>query len=193
MKKGRSVSGVDMNKLTVSEFAALATKTKAGEITGFPVGTRVRTEHGERSVETLKEGDRIITRHGKLVTVAAVELGDVPTSQGPILISKGALGGGLPRRDVMMAPDQNILLADPLLEQLFDCATAMVTTRDLIGLEGVDEMSNTTPLAYVQVQCDAPEVLFCSGLACVSHTEDEGFTKAPKLDKSQTETYLAQL
>jgi len=182
-----------MNKLSISEFAACAAETGAGQVTGFSSGSRVRTEHGERSVETLRAGDRIITRHGKLAQIKAVEVGQMPSTQAPVMISKGALGRGLPRRDVMMAPDQNILLADPLLEQLFDCATAMVATSDLVGLDGVQRVATLNPLAYVQVECDAPEVLFCSGLACVSHTQNEGYDKAPKLDSSQTATYLAQL
>lgn len=193
MNKCELVNGVKMNKHAMTDFAAYATDTKSGQITGFPVGTRVRTEHGERSVETLQSGDRIITRHGKLVTVKSIEVGNVPTKDGPIMISKGALGGGLPRRDIMMAPDQSVLLADPLLEQMFDCTTAMVKIRDLIGLKGVEVVSNITPLAYVQVECDEPEVLFCSGLACVSHTSLGKFDKAPKLNRTQTQAYLDQL
>jgi len=182
-----------MNKHAISDFTAFATDTSKGHVTGFPVGTRVRTEHGERSIETLKAGDRIIARHGKLASIKSTQTGDQPTKDGPILIEKGALGGGLPRRDVLMAPDQNILLADPLLEQLFDCTTAIVTTRDLIGLKGVGEVSNITPLAYVQVECDVPEVLFCSGLACVSQSAESELKLAPKLDRDQTRTFLAQL
>jgi len=182
-----------MREVAVSEFATFQAKDNAVELTGFPVGTRVRTEHGERSVETLQAGDRVITRHGKLISVKSVELGSVPADKAPVMILKGALGGGLPRRDLMIAPDQNILLADPLLEHLFDCSTAMVSARDLIGLDGIEEVSNIMPLAYVQVQFEAPEVLFCSGLACISCPQADSFNGAPKLDKPQIGTYLDQL
>ncbi len=182
-----------MNKHVATDFAAFATDTSTGHVTGFPVGTRVRTEHGERSIETLQAGDRIIARHGKLASVTATQTGNLPTKEGPILITKGALGGGLPRRDVLMAPDQSILLADPLLEQLFDCKTAMVTARDLLELNGVEEATNITPLAYVQVECDTAEVLFCSGLACVSKSAEKDAKLAPKLDRDQTEAFLARL
>jgi len=182
-----------MNKLASTEFATFATNTAKSLIAGFPVGTRVRTEHGERSIETLQAGDRIITRHGKLAEIKSVMSGNESPKDRPILIGKGALGGGLPRRDVLMAPDQDILLADPLLEQLFDCTTAMVTPRDLLSLDGVEEAENITPLAYVQVECETPEVLFCSGLACISNAASGPFDQAPKLNREQTKTYLAQL
>ncbi len=182
-----------MNKHAFADFAVAETISSQSTFAGFPVGTRVRTEHGERSVETLQPGDRVVTRYGKLVEVQAVDRGKLASKKRPIVISKDALGGGLPRRDVMVAPDQQILLADPLLEQLFDCTTAVVTAKHLLDLDGVEEAFDITPLSFVQVKCDAPEVLFCSGLSCISHASGMSYDRAPVLRSDMAKFYFDQL
>ena len=182
-----------MNKQAISEFAMATTMHQITPTVGFPVGTRVRTEHGERAVETLKPGDRVVTRHGKLVEVFGVGLCSSKGCESPIRISKHALGGGLPRRDVILAPDQSVLLADPLLEQLFDCTTALVSARDLVALDGVEPVENLEASTMVHVQCSAPEVLFCSGLSCISHNDDAHYDRAPKLAPDMVKTFTDQL
>ncbi len=182
-----------MNKHAVADFETLTTSDVKGLETGFSVGTKVRTEHGERSVETVSVGDRMITSNGKLTEVVSVSTAFPHTSSNPVMIEKDALGTGLPRRDVMLAPDQSILITDPVLEQLFDCTSAVVSARDLVGIKGITEVTNITPMAYVHVACNAPEVLFCSGLACLSDISDVHFERAPKLGAAMVKAYAAQI
>ncbi len=182
-----------MNKHAITEFPGANSMRRSAPTVGFPVGTRIRTEHGERAVETLKSGDRVVTRHGKLVDVLGVDLRSTNEAQSPIRISKDALGGGLPRRDVVLAADQSVLLADPLLEQLFDCTTALVSARDLVGLCGVEPVNDIETSVMVHVECGAPEVLFCSGLSCISQTDDAIYDRAPKLAPEMVKTYTDQL
>lgn len=192
-RKDGPVLGVVMNMHASRDFAEFRQIDPVDRFTGFPVGTRVRTEHGERSIETLVAGDRVITRHGKLVTVTSVSLDSGPdsgTGIRSIMISKGALGEGLPRRDIVLAPDQNVLLADPLLEQLFDCTSAMVRAGDLVALDGVEAVTNPSATAFVQVEFSEPEVLFCSGLAGESHSQTARYTKAPCLNEMQVRQFI---
>ena len=182
-----------MNKHALADLAVEKGSSGQNASAGFPVGTKVRTEHGERSVETLQPGDRVVTRYGKLVKVKSVERTQPSASDVPIAIEKDALGPGLPRRDVMVASDQQILCADPLLERLFDCTTAVMNARDLLELDGVAQSTEVTPLAFVKVNCEGPEVLFCSGLSCISQAAGETYDRAPTLCAEMTKAYFAQL
>jgi len=171
---------------SIIDVPVTAGDSATDNVTGFPVGTQIRTEHGEVTVETLAQGDRLITQNGKLVTVVSVKI-ETRTATSveahPVMIESGSLGGGLPRRDVLVAPDQNILLCHPNLERLFDCTSAMAEARHLTVLDGVQTVPNDTPISYARVEFEKPEVVYCSGLPGQSHGSPICYAKVPKLSR----------
>lgn len=86
----------------------------------FLAGTLIATDKGEAAVETLRIGDLVRTREGDLVPVRWIGRQTVarrfatPETSFPIRIRAGALGEGLPRRDLLVSPD-HALLVDGLL------------------------------------------------------------------------------
>jgi len=139
-----------MSTQTITEFPI-----KVSQTTGFARGTRVRTEHGERAVETLVAGDRVIARHGKIVTVINVSdsmCGADSANQG-VLIEQGALGNDLPRRDLMVGPRQKIQVNDD-----------QIAAMDLGFMEGIKLVSNRPSIRFVSIEFDKAEVIYCSGL-----------------------------
>ena len=155
-------------------------------MTGFPVGTRIRAEHGEVTVETLVQGDRLITQNGKLVTVVSVKIETRTATSDeahPVMIERGSLGRGLPRRDVLVAPDQNIVLSHANLERLFDCTSVMAEARHLTALDGVQVVPDDTPISYARVEFEQSEVVYCSGLPGQSHGSPICYSKVPKLSR----------
>ncbi|MCS6931847.1 MAG: Hint domain-containing protein, partial [Acetobacteraceae bacterium] len=72
-------------------------------------GTLVATPEGERPVETLAPGDLVITSDGRAVPVRFVGVQHVyprfarDGEAAPVRITAGALGGGLPRRDLLVS------------------------------------------------------------------------------------------
>jgi hypothetical protein len=88
----------------------------------FMPGTHVATPSGEVAVEALKAGDLVLTAEGASAPVRWIGhqtfsrlFGD-PARILPIRIRAGALGGGLPRRDLRVSPD-HALLVDGVLVQ----------------------------------------------------------------------------
>jgi autotransporter passenger strand-loop-strand repeat protein len=74
-------------------------------------GTRIATPAGEAAVETLKIGDAAITRFGgyrRIKWIGRQSFGARfirdNRHQLPVRIGAGALGGGLPRRDLLVSP-----------------------------------------------------------------------------------------
>ncbi|WP_425051820.1 Hint domain-containing protein [Psychromarinibacter sp. S121] len=85
----------------------------------FGPGTGIATPDGPAAVETLKPGDRVLTAEGQEVPVLWIgrqtqrpRFFDV----GLVRLRKGALGDGLPARDLMVTSD-HALLIDGLLVQ----------------------------------------------------------------------------
>lgn len=139
--------------------AAAVSKT----VSGFAEGTAIRTEHGARAVETLAEGDKVITRYGKPVAINRIVTTE---TTGPLVhVAKNAFSQGTPRREMLVAPDQMIMLTAPVLEWLYDCTAALLPIRHLTCLDGVQEVSLSTPVRVLTLELDAPRIIFGSGLA----------------------------
>lgn len=82
----------------------------------FLADTRIATPDGERAVEELAPGDLILTADGRTVPVWFLGRQRVLTAFGPaerlmpVRIRAGALGDGLPRRDLLLTADHALLI-----------------------------------------------------------------------------------
>ncbi len=85
-------------------------------------GTRILTPTGELPIERLSIGDRVVTRFGGVQTLRWIGrqsyehgmLRERP-SLTPVRITAGALGDGLPARDLYVTPGHSILLGGTLV------------------------------------------------------------------------------
>ncbi|WP_147104490.1 cadherin-like domain-containing protein [Tateyamaria sp. syn59] len=135
----------------------------------FTPGTLIATPVGERLVEDLKVGDRIITRDNGIQEIRWVghremsgeELADAAHLR-PVLIQQGALGKGLPERDMLVSPQHRVLVADKKAALYFDESEVLVAAKHLTGMDGIDvvDVSHTT---YIHVMFDQHEVILSDG------------------------------
>ncbi|APX13727.1 hypothetical protein BWR18_06020 [Tateyamaria omphalii] len=135
----------------------------------FTPGTLIATPTGERRVEDLKPGDRVITRDNGIQEIRWVghrqmsgeELADAAHLR-PVLIRQGALGKGLPERDMLVSPQHRVLVADNKTALYFDESEVLVAAKHLTDMEGIDvvEVSETT---YIHVMFDQHEVILSDG------------------------------
>ena len=135
----------------------------------FTPGTLIATPKGERRVETLEVGDRVITRDNGIQEIRWVgsrkltgrELAQAEHLR-PVLIRRGALGNDLPERDMMVSPNHRVLVANDKTALYFEEREVLVAAKHLTGLEGVDvvEVSETT---YIHIMFDQHEVILSDG------------------------------
>ena len=154
----------------------------AGDVTGgfdffeieevvpcFTPGTLVATPQGERLVEDLEVGDRVITRDNGIQEIRWVgrkdltgfELARKPHMK-PVLIQKGALGNGLPAHDMLVSPNHRVLVANDKTALYFEESEVLVAAKHLTGQEGVDEVE-TLGVSYIHVMFDQHEVILSNG------------------------------
>ena len=135
----------------------------------FTPGTMIACETGERRVEDLRPGDRVMTRdHGvqelrwvgrKLLGPA--ELAAEPKLQ-PVLIREGALGAGLPARDMRVSRQHRMLVSGPRAELLFGAEEVLVQAEHLTHLPGVCHAADRS-VTYVHLLFDRHEVVLSDG------------------------------
>jgi len=135
----------------------------------FTPGTMILTAAGERPVETLKVGDRVVTRDNGLQEIRWV--GTKPLSGQllaaaphlrPILIRRGALGNGLPERDLMVSPNHRILIANDKTSLFFEEPEVLVAAKHLVNGGGIQQV-DTVGLSYIHMMFDHHEVILGDG------------------------------
>jgi len=135
----------------------------------FTPGTLIATPIGERLVEDLRMGDRIITRDNGIQEIrwtgtkvlTGHNLARAPHMR-PVLIQKGALGGGMPEHDILVSPNHRILVANDKTALYFEESEVLVAAKHLTGLDGVDEVG-TMGVTYLHFMFDNHEVVLSNG------------------------------
>jgi hypothetical protein len=132
-------------------------------------GTRIATPSGAIPVEALRPGDLVWTldRGAQPVRVNhGVALAVVP-----VRIAAGALGGGLPRRDLLLSPHHRVLVAPRGVAPTVTADRAgLAAARHLTGLAGI----RNAPGAAVRVRIfhhllfDRHELILAEGLVVES-------------------------
>lgn len=96
---------------------------------GLAFGTTVLTLEGILPVEFLTPGDRIVTRDGAQ-RLSSIEVTIVQNAR-VIRITEGTLGIDRPEGDMIVSPDQPILIRDWRAKAVFGTPTAMVPAAQL--------------------------------------------------------------
>ena len=100
---------------------------------GLASGTTVLTLDGILPVEFLTPGDRIVTRDGAQ-RLSSIEVSLVQNAR-VIRITEGTLGIDQPTGDMIVSPDQPVMIRDWRAKAMFGTATAMVPAARLVDGE----------------------------------------------------------
>ncbi|WP_300018826.1 Hint domain-containing protein [uncultured Roseobacter sp.] len=135
----------------------------------FTPGTLIATPQGERLIEDLRPGDKVITRDNGIQDISwkgtrgltGVEL-TRHSHLKPIRISKGALGGGLPERDMLLSPNHRVLVCSDKTALYFEEREVLVAAKHLTGMPGIKtaEVPWTT---YIHIMFAQHEVVLSNG------------------------------
>ena len=135
----------------------------------FTPGTAIATPRGERLVEELRVGDRIITRDNGIQeirwigakTLSAADLYRQSHLK-PILIKRGSLGDNLPERDMLVSPNHRMLVSNEKTSLYFDEREVLASAKHLTGTAGVSE-AQVTGTTYIHFMFDQHEVVLSNG------------------------------
>lgn len=135
----------------------------------FTPGTMITTARGEVLVQDLRAGDLVMTRDGGLQPIRwvgqrSLSLADLivqPRLQ-PVQIARGALGHGLPLRDMKVSPQHRMVMEGARPEMLFGEAEVLVAATHLTMLPGVSAVL-TAGVTYIHLLFDRHEIICANG------------------------------
>lgn len=143
----------------------------------FVRGTRIATSRGEVAVEDLAEGDLVLLARGGTAPVkwighrrVDIRLHPAPETMRPVRIRAGALGGGLPHRDLRVSPDHALFLDGVLVPAGLLLDDVGIVQDDVAQVE------------YFHVELPAHDVILAEGAAAESYLDTgnrQTFANAP--------------
>ncbi|KRW94573.1 hemolysin [Paracoccus sp. MKU1] len=151
----------------------------------FARGTLIETEHGPLPVESLVPGMLVVTRdHGlqPLRWIGSRVLGsralEASPNLRPIRIAAGALGKGLPQRDLIVSPQHRVLVRSKIAQKMFGTAEVLVAAKQLLQIDGIDIADDLTAVEYFHFLFDRHEIVLSEG------AETESLYTGPEALKS---------
>lgn len=132
---------------------------------GLFCGARIKTLRGERRIEDLRIGDRVLTRdngYQPLRWCGRTATGAAPPFTRPIRIRKGALGRGMPERVLIVAPGQRFLFGGARIHNLLGTPEVIVAASQMTALRGVAPLPDR-PLDFVHLLFDRHELVLAEG------------------------------
>ena len=132
-------------------------------------GTLILTERGEVAVEDLSDADWVVTASGAIRPIKWIGR----RSYGgrfvagnpqvlPVVIRAGALGGGVPRRDLWVSP-MHALFVDGLL----------IPAKALINGDSITQATHAELVEYFHVELDSHDILLAEGAPAESFVDDD--------------------
>jgi len=135
----------------------------------FTPGTLIATPKGERLVEDLAVGDKIITRDNGIQEIRWLgaktldwkALAAAPHLK-PILVRAGSLGNGLPERDMMVSPNHRVLVANDRTALYFEEREVLAAAKHMVNNRGIHEVE-VMGATYIHFMFDNHEVVLSNG------------------------------
>jgi hypothetical protein len=140
---------------------------RTNAVTCFVAGTALATPDGPAAVETLRVGDMVLNASGQARPVRWIgrrhqdlSRHPKPGTVQPIRIMAGALGDGLPHRDLLVSPDHAMLLDGMLIP-------ARLLRNDVT----IRREENRASVTYYHVELETHDVLLAEGAMAESYLD----------------------
>jgi hypothetical protein len=136
----------------------------------FTRGTLFETPDGPRRIEHLRSGDLLTTKDNGPQAIRWIWARHCPAEKmhaipalAPIRIAKGALGSGLPRRDLTVSRHHRLMICSKIAKRMYGKPEVLAPAKDLIAIKGINEALITGGITYYHILMGTHEILFAEG------------------------------
>lgn len=150
-----------MAEMTFAQSAGSIRASHSMPDCAMAAGTTVLTLSGALPVEFISPGDRVITRNGAR-TVRAVNISVVKDAS-VIRISESVLDVDRPEDDILVSPQQPLLIRDWRAKFIGNASQAVVTAGALVDGEYI-RRETLAEAWMISLHFDQSEVIYANGL-----------------------------
>lgn len=136
----------------------------------FVSGTLIDTPQGPRAIDDLVPGDKVLTMDNGAQAIRWIGCKDVSQRElkmdpklNPIRIVSGALGHGLPKRDLYLSPQHRVLVRSPIAQRIFGVHETLIAAKKLVDIPGIFVDQEAKSVSYYHMLFDKHEIVFSEG------------------------------
>jgi len=155
---------------TLGSYQSHTTGWNYADVVCFARGTRISTADGPCPVEMLRPGQQVLTADGgramlRMVASRAVSADQIRRNPKlrPVLIRAGALGAGLPQRDLRVSRQHRLLVCSRIAQRMFGQEQVLVAAHQLTSLPGIRIDETAAEAEYFHLIFDRHQVVFAEG------------------------------
>ena len=164
--EGGAIRSIRLDSLSFNNTNGLiADRQTFNYVACFTPGALIDTDKGARRVETLRPGDQVRTRdrgHQRLRWIGQATR-DAVGGLVPVRITKGALGCGLPKQDLVVSQQHRMLLNSRIVARLTGSQEVLVPAKKLLCVPGVDLVEEGGTVTYLHLLFDRHEIIYADG------------------------------
>lgn len=184
----------------VAHVSPAETPRNAGGVICFTPGTSISTPSGPRRIESLREGDHVLTRddgpqpilwigHRR---ISGARLAVAPHLR-PVLIGAGALGIERPEHAFLVSPLHRMLVKGPAARALFGTPEVLVAARDLIDDKTIRVPEAIRGVTYIHLLLERHQVLWANNVESESfHPGDADLDMLDSRDRTRLDQALSR-
>ncbi|AGT09873.1 Hint domain-containing protein [Paracoccus aminophilus] len=169
--QGLQIRAITLVSYLGSNFFGTAPNRSLNNVTVvcFSEEAAIATLDGERRAGDLKVGDTVMTQdHGgqrvRWIHENKLDAGEgaIPERLQPIRIAAGALGQGLPKRDLMVSPQHRMLIRSRIAARMFGASEVLVPAKHLLPHPGIERVE-VSRFRYIHFALSRHEIVFAEG------------------------------
>ncbi|WP_254054515.1 Hint domain-containing protein [Roseovarius sp. EL26] len=166
---GGAGSGSSLESTDGSSYT-LQTNPTPGSVPCFTSGTMIAVPGGTQEIGQLTHGDVVLTKDRALQPIrwigrrkyTAEQLDSNPKLR-PVRIMAGALGQGLPERDVLVSRQHRMLLQSKIAKRMFGKFEVLIPAIKLTELPGIFVDEIVQSVEYIHLLFDQHEIIYAEG------------------------------
>jgi Ca2+-binding RTX toxin-like protein len=152
----------------------------------FAYGTNIMTNRGDLPIQSLKMGDKVITRDNGLKEIRWIGSRKIPITAetAPIVFQQGVVKN---TRDLIVSPQHRMLFTGMQAELMFGQSEVLVPAKHLLGNDGVYQVVDGF-VEYFHILFDRHEIIYAEGAASESYHPGD-YSLAEIGEKSREEIF----
>lgn len=169
---------------------------EGGGVICFTPGTRIATPEGPKLIQTLRPGDRILTKDDGPQEVlwtgnrrmSGARLYAMPHLR-PIRFRAGAFGNDRPEPDLLVSPAHRMLVKGAAAQALFGTSEVLVRAEDLLNDASIMVDHALREVTYVHILLERHNIVFANGVETESFHPSN--TALEMIDPAQRDVLMA--
>ncbi len=142
-----------------------------GDVICFTAGTRIRTQDGNKLVETLEPGDHVQTRDNGVQEIlwigerriTGARLYAMPELR-PVRIRMGALNTDVPDGDLLVSPHHRMLYEGATAQALFNAPEVLISARDMVNDHSIFVDHSVQEVTYIHLALAQHQILWANNV-----------------------------